>query len=413
MDDWNACDAEAVVAALSVRYRFSRANAVQLLRDEGILPQRDEEVEDAEEWEDEGSEDDGALVIPMPGQDLIAVGAAAVGAGGDEAFLDGAAEGARFAGIIAMLRLPDGRVLVADIYNHRIRVLSTDLQQVSTVAGCGPAGAGSAGHQDGAAAQAEFSGPCGLALLPDGRVLVSDFGFNGIRMLSADLQQVSTVAGDGEQGHQDGAAAQATFFYPRGMAVLPDGCVLVADGHNHSIRMLSANLQQVTTVAGDGHPGHQDGDAAQAQFRGLYELVVLPSGCVLVADIGNCCIRMLSADLQQVSTLAGDAAGAPGYQDGAAAVFGRPSSLAVLHDGRVLVADGASVRVLSAAGPPDVSTLAIDGVDGEPQCFEILPDGRVLVATASKRIHVLEGFPPAPAPPKPAAKPPKKKQKRA
>ena len=43
MDDWAACDAEAVVAALSVRYRFSLANAVQLLRDRGILPQRDEE----------------------------------------------------------------------------------------------------------------------------------------------------------------------------------------------------------------------------------------------------------------------------------------------------------------------------------------------------------------------------------
>ena len=71
------------------------------------------------------------------------------------------------------------------------------------------------------------------------------------------------------------------------------------------------------------------------------------------------------------------------------------------------------MRVLSAAGPQDVSTLAIDGVDGEPQCFETLPDGRVLVATASKRIHVLTGFPPAPAPPKPAAKPPKKKPKRA
>ena len=246
-------------------------------------------------------------MIPTPGQDLIAVGAAVVGAGGDEAFLDGAAEGARFAGIVTMLRLPDGRVLVADIYNHRIRALSADLQQVSTVAGCGPAGAGSAGHQDGAAALAQFSGPCGLALLPDGRVLVAGFGFNGIRMLSADLQQVSTVAGDGEQGYQDGAAAQATFFYPRGMAVLPDGRVLVADGHNHSIRMLSANLQQVTTVAGDGDPGHRDGGAAQAQFRGLYELVVLPNGCVLVADIGNCCIRMLSVDLQDVSTLAGDA----------------------------------------------------------------------------------------------------------
>jgi len=38
-DDWANCDAETVVAALSARYRFSRANAVQLLRDEGILPQ--------------------------------------------------------------------------------------------------------------------------------------------------------------------------------------------------------------------------------------------------------------------------------------------------------------------------------------------------------------------------------------
>ena len=36
-DDWERCDAEAVVTALSARYRFSRANAVQLLRDEGIL----------------------------------------------------------------------------------------------------------------------------------------------------------------------------------------------------------------------------------------------------------------------------------------------------------------------------------------------------------------------------------------
>ena len=48
MDDWAACDAEAVVAALSVRYRFSLANAVQLLRDRGILPQREVEEEEEE-----------------------------------------------------------------------------------------------------------------------------------------------------------------------------------------------------------------------------------------------------------------------------------------------------------------------------------------------------------------------------
>ena len=66
-DDWARCDAEAVVAALSVRYRFSRANAVQLLRDEGILRPRagaehadDDDVEEAEAWgsEEEDEEDE-------------------------------------------------------------------------------------------------------------------------------------------------------------------------------------------------------------------------------------------------------------------------------------------------------------------------------------------------------------------
>ena len=57
-DDWARCDAQAAVAALSARYRFSLANAVQLLRDAGSLRQRehddeDEEVEAAEEEEEE------------------------------------------------------------------------------------------------------------------------------------------------------------------------------------------------------------------------------------------------------------------------------------------------------------------------------------------------------------------------
>jgi hypothetical protein len=44
------------VAGLIVRYRFSRANAVQMLRDEGILRPRagakedDDDVEEAEAW---------------------------------------------------------------------------------------------------------------------------------------------------------------------------------------------------------------------------------------------------------------------------------------------------------------------------------------------------------------------------
>ena len=171
-----------------------------------------------------------------------------------------------------MLRLPDGRVLVADCGNHRIRMLSADLQEVSTVAGDGEEE-----HQDGAAAQARFCSPSGLALLPDGRVLVADCGNARIRMLSADLQEVCTVAGDGEAGHQDGAAAQARFCWPQGLALLPDGRVLVADWGNRRLRMLRADLQEVSTLTIDGCC------VGFAEPSGSFAL--LPDGRVLVAGV--------------------------------------------------------------------------------------------------------------------------------
>jgi glucose/arabinose dehydrogenase len=293
-------------------------------------------------------------------------------------------------------------VLVADFNNHRIRMLSADLLQVSTVAG-----GGERGHQDGAAAQAQFSYPAGLTLLPNGCVLVADRRNNCVRVLSADLQQVSTVAGDGEAGHQDGAAAQAQFNRPHSLALLPDSRVLVTDMHNHRIRMLSADLQQVSTVAGDGELGHRDGAAAQAQFRYPTGLTLLPDGRVLVADSNNRRIRMLSADLQQVSTVAGD--GEQGHRDGAAAQaqFNGPTGLALLPDGRVLLADRDNhrVRVLSA-DLQQVSTLT-NFAEPSLRSFELLPDGRVLVG-GNDSICVLEGFPAALLGAKPSYKRPKR-----
>jgi hypothetical protein len=85
-------------------------------------------------------------------------------------------------------------------------------------------------------------------------------------VLSADLPQVSTVAGDGEQGHWDGAAAQTQFNCPSGLALLPDGRVLVADFSNRRIRVLSADLQQVSTLTNAG------------ELDDLFALQLLPDG---------------------------------------------------------------------------------------------------------------------------------------
>jgi hypothetical protein len=379
--------------------------------------QSDEEVE-AGHWaeveddnEDEGEdeeEDEDAATIPMPGQELVAISATV---GSREAgFQDGAAAEARFSRVCAMLCLPGGRVLAADSENNRIRLLSADLQDVSTVAGDGEEG-----HRDGAAAQAQFNFPQGLLLLSDGCVLVADYQNNCIRMLSADLQQVSTVAGDvvagggmpgyDGGGHQDGASAQARFCCPSGFALLPCGRVLVADGYNCRIRMLSADLQQVTTVVGDGTHGNRDGAAAQAQVRNPYDLVLLSGGRVLVAEFEGD-LRLLSHDLQEVSTAVGD--GEWGYRDGSAAQarFDQPKCLALLPDGRVLVSDVGNDRIrVLGADMQDVSTLTIHGVD-RATAYELLPDGRVLVAD-DNCIHVLEGLVAVSMGSKPAPKPPK------
>jgi hypothetical protein len=265
-------------------------------------------------------------------------------------FQDAVTATAMFGEVTAMLHLPGGRVLVTDLDNRRIRMLSADL--VSTVAGDGEQG-----HRDGAAAQAQFNDLAGLALLSDGRVSMAVRGNDRICMLSADLQQVSTVAGDGTIGHRDSAAAQAQFCGPRDLALLPDGRMLVVDCGNHRIRALSADLQQVSTVAGDGEQGHRDGAAAQAQLNSPTSLTLLPDSRVLVTDEGNNCTRVLSADLQQVSTLTN-----------------------------------------------------VDELD-DKSALELLPDGRLLVGD-NNRIRVLEGFPAALLGTKPSRKAPKKKNQK-
>ena len=276
--------------------------------------------------------------------------ATVAGDGAQMGHRDGPAAQARFAFPGEMILLADGRVLVSDSHNHCVRLLSADLQQVGTVAGR-PGEEG--GFSDGASAAARFNFPGGLMQLPDGRVLIADRANHRIRVLSADLQHVSTVAGCGENAHRDGAAvAEAAFYFPSDVALLPDGRVLVSDGYNQRIRALSADLLRVCTVAGCGAMGHCDGASLRAMIGCRTRLAVLPDGRVLVTDFSNNCIRMLSFDLQEVCTVAGKPTIFAGddIADGDAkdALFNEPRGITLLPDGRVVVADHGCccVRVL-------------------------------------------------------------------
>ena len=217
------------------------------------------------------------------------------------------------------------------------------------------AGDGHVGARDGAAAQAQFADPYGLAWDPHGTLYVSDAGDNDrIRALRPD-GTVTTLAG-GTEGFADGQGAAARFDTPSGLALDALGNLYVADTGNHAIRKVTP-AGVVTTLAGNGQPGWRDGPGAQAQFDGPMGLAIDAAGRVIVADAYNDRIRAIAPD-GSVTTLAGGAL--PGDVDGPAAQarFDTPCAVLAEPDGRILVADtrNDALREIDAAG--NVTTLA-------------------------------------------------------
>jgi streptogramin lyase len=152
-------------------------------------------------------------------------------AGGAEGFADGAGTAAAFNTPSAIARDLDGNLYVADTGNHAIRRI-TPQGVVTTVAGTGEAG-----YRDGPGAQAQFNGPIGVAVDGRGRILVADTYNDRIRVIGRD-GQVGTLAGGDAPGFLDGTGTQARFDTPTAVAVDATGIVWVADLRNDAIRRI-------------------------------------------------------------------------------------------------------------------------------------------------------------------------------
>ena len=256
------------------------------------------------------------------------------------------------------------------------------------------AGDGHLGARDGAAAQAQFADPYGLALDPHGVLYVSDGGDNDrIRVLRTD-GSVATLAG-GTEGFQDGQGTAARFDTPSGLALDAIGNLYVADTGNHAIRKVTPD-GVVTTLAGNGHPGWRDGPGAQAQFDGPMGVAVDTQGRVIVADAYNDRIRAIAPD-GTVTTLAGGAQ--PGDVDGpgAQARFDTPCGVLVDARGRIVVADtrNDTLRALDAAG--NVTTIARAATEApakwllhRPASLAQASDGALFVGTLSGIVSRVE-----------------------
>jgi sugar lactone lactonase YvrE len=259
---------------------------------------------------------------------------------------------------------------------------------------------GGFGSANGPAASAGFYFPRSMAVAADGSIIVADTSNHRIRRIAPN-GTVTTLAGTGSAGDANGPATSATFFFPSSVAVAADGSIIVADTDNHRIRRIATD-GTVTTVAGSNTSGFVDGPAASAKFSAPYGVAVAADGSIVVADLGNHRIRRIATD-GTVSTVAGS--GASGWQDGpaASAQFSLPRGVAVAADGSIIVADTSNHRIRRIATDGTVTTIAGGNTSGlndgtgaiaafnAPNGVAVAADGSIIVAdTGNHRIRRID-----------------------
>ncbi|HLM58987.1 MAG TPA: SMP-30/gluconolactonase/LRE family protein [Pyrinomonadaceae bacterium] len=209
---------------------------------------------------------------------------------GPPGFLDGPAAQARFDSPVGVAVDAEGNVYVADTYNDRIRRITKD-GRVSTLAG-----RGGPGHADGPGTEALFDTPCAVAVSSSGEVYVADTGNNRLRKITKDGQVFTLPAppapGASPQEQSAAPPAPLELSKPVGLALTHDGFLYVTE----------LDRGRVTQVAPDGAArplaglgsGFAEGDGlSAARFNQPAGVALAPDGSLLVADSANYLLRRL------------------------------------------------------------------------------------------------------------------------
>ena len=187
---------------------------------------------------------------------------------------------------------PEGRLLICDIGNHRIRRVGAD-GQIETWGGTGerestPDGAPLAGTP--------LNGPRAIASDPEGNLYLALREGNAIYRIDLATETIHHVAGTGEQGYtgDGGPAPTATLAGPKGLAYA-EGRLYIADTENHVIRMVNVASGTISTVLGNGERGDgPEDDPLECKTNRPHGIFYTTAAGLYVGDSEAHRIRLLS-----------------------------------------------------------------------------------------------------------------------
>lgn len=191
----------------------------------------------------------------------------------------------------------EGRLLIADTYNHVVRRVDHN-GIITTIAGTVPGHGGDGGP----AAKAQINLTMAVAVGPDGSIFISDAANSRIRQVRPE-GTIQTIAGfgpaqdtyGGGYAGDGGPAAKARLFSATDLKFDAAGNLFICDSGNHRIRVIRNGI--ISTVAGSGRLGSSgDGkEATKAELNTPQKIAVAKDGSIFIADRANHCIRKVDA----------------------------------------------------------------------------------------------------------------------